>query len=416
MVAALVVLAGCGNSSPSLSQQPTSAPTPTVAVASPSEAPSATATEAPTDTPEPTPGLVTIPTASVRSMAEGASVTFGSRVFAVANGRSTDRASITMRDFASTTSTVLVRTIAGHQIGGIAATADRLIWVETWRDHPSPPSNAVPGCVDVGKPLRWRVVAILIASSGVQSVVASGTNLRTAFGGVCNDIDAPVMAADGDRVAYTLEAGTRTNPFANRIVVRSLATGAQIRSITTVGIVQGLDLNGQAILYWDDLATPESTPYAVPFDGSLRLAAGDGTVPSLVDVHVSGAALSGTRVGWISATATDGSVWTESLTSGAKQQLQVVDVADFHPDGASAIAVSNGTVAWIAQGEGSDSVGTSRLGLWTVGGIGPGILDQFGQAEFVGISGGWLAWDASTNGPDGQPSGLYGLPEAALVR
>ncbi len=412
LVGLVVVLAGCGNATPSLSQSvatSTATPAPS-AVQSASLAP----TDAPTDTPEPSSGLVTIPTDSLKSMPEGAALVYGSRVFSVANGRPTDRATVTMRSFAGPAPTIPVRTIAGHPISEIAATAERLIWVETWRQHPSPPSNAVPGCVDVGKPLYWRVMALVIAS-GAQSVVASGINLRTAFGGVCNDIDPPVIAASSDRVAYTLEAGSQAHPFANRIVVRSLATGIQIRSIVTNGIVQGLDLVDQVLLYRDDGGTPASLPFADPFDGRLELVMSD-QVPAIVVVdHVSIAGLGDGRIAWVNAAPTDGSVWTESLASGEKRQLAVSDSSDFHPDSTSGIAVSKDVVAWIVQGEGSDSVGTSRLALWTAGGIGPGILDQFGQAEFVGINAGWLVWDVSTNVPEGQPAGVYGMPESALL-
>ena len=174
-------------------------------------------------------------------------------------------------------------------------------------------------------------------------------------------------------------------------------------------------MHGSEIAYRDDLASPPVVEFADPFDGQLMVATTDAAAPVAVAGHVSHIALGDGRIAWISAAATDGSAWTESLASGVKIQLQVSDVSDFHPDSASDIAVSKTTVTWIVQGAGSDSVGTSRLGLWTAGGIGPGLVDGIDQPELVALSAGWLVWDSSTDAPGGEPSGLYGLPESALT-
>ncbi len=416
LASALVVIAGCGSASPSASPQSTPAPSGTPVAASPSAVPSDVPTAEPSTDASAEPGssLITIPVQALKSLAEGPTVFFGSRVFTITPVQAGDSSTITMADFGNAGVTALATTDTGHALAGLVATADSLVWVETWRDHPSPPSGAVPGCEDTGKPLRWRIVRLVIASK-VQSVVASGTTLRTAFEGECADVNPPVIAADGDRVAYTEEAASKAHPFANRVVVRSISEGTQIRAFTTNGIVQDLHLLGAVIAYRDDLAVPPVVAFADPFDGQLMVTSTDAAPPVAVAEHISAAALGDGRIAWISAAATDGSAWTESLTSGVKTQLQVSDASDFHPDGASRIAVSKTTVTWIVQGSGSDSVGTSRLGLWTPGGIGPGLVDGIAQPEFVALSAGWLVWDSSTDAPGGEPSGLFGLPESALV-
>ena len=74
---------------------------------------------------------------------------YGSRAFEVVFGSSERMGgTLTMRDLATGDSTPLATLAMTHSLAAMAAGEDRLIWVETWRDNPSPPTAETPGCVE----------------------------------------------------------------------------------------------------------------------------------------------------------------------------------------------------------------------------------------------------------------------------
>lgn len=412
LATAVIVSAGCATTPPSVSPETsatpvsTGSPSPSALIASP------TATPTSTPTPTATPLLVTVPIEALRSLPMGASAVFGSRVFTFDSSKTGTLETITMRDLATGAASVLGRTSEGHYVDAIVATATRLLWVETWRrDHPTPPGYAL--CLDQGRPLRWRIVVMVLATRA-RSVIASGSNVRTAIDGECADVNPPVIAVDGDRVAYTLELASRAHPFANRIVVRSLVDSTRIRTIATAGLVEDLALHGPVVAYRDNVGSDPSLGAIDPYDGRLMVATADDAPPVRLDVHVRAASIGEGRIAWARADTTDGSVWTEVLGSHTKRLLRPVLAPDFQPESVSQIAVGRATVAWVIWGTANSDTGTSRLALWTDGGLGPGLVDGFAQPGYVALGGGWLVWDAELGADGGEPGGLYGLPVSAL--
>lgn len=408
-----MALAACTSNVPPASP---ATPSPTATEArSPSSMPTVGATPTaalPSATPRPTdvgPLTLQIPEAAVHKLSRGApSATFGSRVFRSSSPSRKTGASIFMGDFATGTSLMLVTLAKGHDIDGMAATADRVIWVETWRDHPSPPSNLTPGCTDAGKPLRWKISAMVLASRA-RTVLAAGTNTRTAVTGECADVNPPVVAADGERVAYTLEAPTPGKPAANRIVVRSLVDGTVIRRIQSQGLVHDLQLDGRAIAYRDLPAQHPHDAIVDPFDGALMATTDDSAPPAQIDEHVGVSGLGGGQLAWAGSGATDGSISTTTLGSDIVSRSVGFVEPDFVTEQAGQVAVGDGVIAWIFYGDTGDTT-TSRLAISLSEQLAVRFIPGFFAPDFVAIRGGWLVWDSYLGTPTNWPAGLYGIP------
>jgi hypothetical protein len=131
--------------------------------------------------------------------------------------------------------------------GGFAATADHLYWVEIWYDG-LPNLDEVGGNAFGDLPQHWQVVGFDLAG-GSRSINASGTNHRVAVGMAGATINPPVLAVDGDRLAYTLEAATTDAPNGNKIVLQSLADGQIIGTVTSKGFVPWIGLAGTVMAY-----------------------------------------------------------------------------------------------------------------------------------------------------------------------
>ncbi|HZC33110.1 MAG TPA: hypothetical protein VE640_07465, partial [Candidatus Bathyarchaeia archaeon] len=156
-------------------------------------------------------------------------------------------------DVATGSTAAVVSLIPGHMIDGFAATGGSLFWVEIWYDG-LPNLEDDGGNPFGGLPQHWQVVAFDVAS-GSRSVLASGTNHRTAIGMAGVPINPPVLAVDGDRVAYTLEASAPGAPDGNKIMVQSLTGGSIIGTVTTKGFVPWIGLAGAVVAYREALGT-----------------------------------------------------------------------------------------------------------------------------------------------------------------
>lgn len=367
-------------------------------------------------------GTLTLAEAAIRTVPSGVAASYtayGSRAFEIVVDPKTN--TLTMLDLASGDSTELVTLAKNHAAAQIAATDDRLIWVETWRDNPSPPTQDVPGCVDAGKPLRWGITSLTI-SMGVRSTIDGGTNVRTAYSGQCADVSAPVVATDGDRVAYTREATTTSHPFGDQIVVRSVANGSEIHSITTDGMVEDLNVVGSTIAYREN--TDDSTGILIYGTGRLMVARADQAAPVKLDDGIGALAFGGTRLAWVRADATPGSVWTTTLGSSSISQilapvdqgLQVISVWK--------LAVTNDLVAWSVNAtiDGYDAGGccATLLSVWATGEPTARFIEGFGGPDAVAISSGWLLWhtnrDSLTWHDDGSKAdGFYAVRLQAVA-
>lgn len=394
-IALTFIVAGCG---PAVSQPPNPDQSPS---AGPSMAPSPPAelSGTPGAPPSTSPAaILTIPSGAVHSLSFSLSLhsplaVLGSRVF-VLEGTGSGSRTLRVGDLATGKTVALAKLDPGHDISALAVTADRVAWVETWRIGSTGNCNGlVPCCPGQGRPLNWRIMGLVVAS-GLRSVVASGTNTRTAYQGECADVNAPALAADGDRVAYTLEAAASGAPLGNRIVLRSLADGSMIRSVMTKGFVAWLGLSAHALAYREALGVQLDGGSVQ--DAQLMLATADDRTPALVDVHAISAAVSGDLLVWGRFDATDASIWTTSLSGGARTHVAGPSVPDFKAQGEAGswwVSLSDGYAAWVTSGTLKDAEQSAIPFLWNVGQPSARLVALPTAIDFVSVSGGWLIWE-----------------------
>jgi hypothetical protein len=420
------VVMGCGTSAiaPSAIPLPSADP-------STSGQLSPTASQAPAPTPSasapvsPTSGSVVVDATAARSVALPGPFTdprplavVGSRAYYLelvsGNAASGDSPLVFRVDVAdvATGSTAHIVTLApGHMItsegsggtssfDGFVATKGSLYWVEIWYDGP-------PHFADMGNPFgdlpqHWQVVAFDLVR-GMRSIIASGTNHRVAVGQAGSTINPPVIAVDGDRVAYTLEAPAPGAPNGNKIVLQSLTDGSIIGTVTTKGFVPWIGLAGTIMAYREALGT--NLQFGGVRDARLmfRTFTADAGAISVVDDHVADAAISDDRLVWGRIDETDGSAWTTSLSDGVPLHVAGptgVGFSSGSEPGIFQVSASAGFAAWAAVGTVNGSDQSFVPFVWQVGDPSARLLALPSSTDFVAISDGWLSWHES----DGPPS------------
>jgi len=327
------VVSGCGTSanapsaipSPSANPSTSGQPTPTASQA-PSPTPSAEASASPTS------GSVVVDATAIRTVAIPWPYTdprplavFGSRAYYPELVSGKDAATGKMKvplvyrlnvvDVAAGSTAAVVTLAPGHMIAsggsgatssfdGFVATRGSLYWVEIWYD--GTPNLAEQGNPFGDLPQHWQVVAFDLVR-GTRSIRASGTNHRVAVGQAGSTINPPVLAVDGDRVAYTLEAPAPGAPNGNKIVLQSLTDGSLIGAVTTKGFVPWIGLAGSVMAYREALGTNLDGWTVRDARLTLRTFTTDAGAVSVVDDHVADAAISGDRLVWGRFDSTDGS-------------------------------------------------------------------------------------------------------------
>jgi hypothetical protein len=312
-------------------------------------------------------------------------------------------------DLADGTTADVVTLDPGHMIasggssgtssfGGFVATPARLFWVEIWYDR-APNNEDTGGDPFGGLPQHWQVVSLDLADRA-RSVVASGTNHRVAVGMEGAAINPPVLAVDGDRVAYTVEATAPDAPNANEIVLRSLADGSVIRRVTTKGLVPWIGLAGNAMAYREALGT--DLDGMTVRDARLMIAATDARSFEPVDDHVGSAAITADRLVWGRIDATDGSAWTRPLLGGSPVQIAgPTDVGFRSTDepGIFQISASGGFASWLAVGTVNGSDSSFVPFIWASGDPAARLLVPSSPIDTISVSGDWLTWNQSDDPP-----------------
>ena len=358
--------------------------------------------------------ILTVPPSAIHSLAMGSPLAVeGSKVFvetAPSNGGVAGQVStLQVGDLATGTTTTVAALEAGHSIASLSVTPDRLVWVETWRSGPGTNCNgAIPCCPGQGQPLQWQVVAFDPASQ-VRQVFASGTNTRIAVQEECADVNPPVLAAEADLVAYTLEATTPTAPFGNEIVVRSLAAGSVVRSVKTAGFVSWLGLSGTALVYRDTLGA--QLDGGTVQDARLMLATRDDQVPNLVDDHAWSAAVDGDALVWGRTDATDASIWSMSIGTGVRIPVPGPSTSSFQHQGDPGswwVSLNGSYAAWVSSGSVNGGAQAAIPFLWIAGESTAQLVILPTAINGLFASDGWLIWE------DGTGAAMHGVDFASL--
>ena len=322
---------------------------------------------------------------------------------------------------AATGSTADVLTLApGHMIasansfgtsafGGFAATADRLYWVEIWYDG-APNLDDVGGNAFGNLPQHWQVVAVDLAG-GSRSILASGINHRVAVGMAGATINPPVLAVDGDRLAYTLEAATTDDANGNKIVLQSIADGKIVGTETSKGFVPWIGLTGPVMAYREVLGNNLDGSTVRDARLMLKTFTADAGTIGVVDDHVAGAAISGDRLVWGRIDTTDGSAWTTTLSDGVPVHVAGPTNTGFGSGieaGIFEVSASGGFAAWTAVGTVNGSDQSFVPFLWAAGDPHARLMVP-SSVLTIAVSDGWLTWN---DGSD--PSRLRGIPLSAI--
>ncbi len=324
-------------------------------------------------------------------------VVAGGAVYQLASSTASGEIVLRRIDPLSGESVVLARIPAGHQAVDLAATSTGLTWLETWSAAGPAPGDVGAGplaagpVAPVGAPLRWRVMTLAFAD-GTSRAVASGVNTRIAIQGAGASVNPPLIAADGQRLVYTLEATDSGEPLATRIIVRDLATGTTVRQFDVGSYVSRIGLSGDAV-FW--ITVPSAgTAGADPNDGTLLLAPSDASTSRVVDTHVKDASIGGGMLAWARETAQDASIEVMPVTGGSLRRVPgpPVRVGSRQPGPSFGLSATAGWVAWLVLSPRADGSVATELVLWREGAPLGQVVAGLRQPDFVTLSDGWAVW------------------------
>jgi hypothetical protein len=225
-----------------------------------------------------------------------------------------------------------------HPTQVYSATDGRYLVV--YAHHPSAPPTgpiAIPGCGSSGG--DWQLlVAPLDPATGLPSgsftVFASGVMKRVfnaPRAGECGNAwyQNTVFAVDAGMIAYTVDDVTSARPMGSRILLRSLAGGATVRSVVATEMVYEVHLSGTTIA-WAECQNilltnePEQVKFRVstatnpaPLDVTSGPVSGGRDLPAV--------RLVGDEISWDGLGNT--SVWYQRIGAGSPQSLTPIDLA-----------------------------------------------------------------------------------------
>lgn len=174
-----------------------------------------------------------------------------------------------MADLSSRTShRVKLSLIPGERIERVATDGRTLVLLLWRRINPLPPTGDIPCNGDEDRPIAWRLLAAPLAHGRVTGpfrLLDAGRNVlvfEPAFRGEgCAATLVPQIAVASGRVAYSAEHMTSAQPAGSRILVRSLVSGAVVRSVTRPWQAIALALSSTTIAWSEsDNAHASSSP------------------------------------------------------------------------------------------------------------------------------------------------------------
>jgi hypothetical protein len=315
---------------------------------------------------------------------------FGARGWEHLRGpRTTLGGQLAVRDLQSGDARTLVTFEFTHAVTQVVAGEDRVAWVESWRDSPSPSAGLLGTCLDTGKPLRWRI-AMYQPVTNTQTTVATGTNTRLVYGGTCADIRPPVIDLDGDRLAYSVEAGTSAAPLAQKVIIRAITPGQEVASYAATGSVEELRLSGDAVAWRENAEAAAGS--LVLGRGRLILVKGAGAAPLLIEAHAGALGLSGKRIAWVAAGSTPQAVWTAAIDTGQGFAIPMQLASAITAADVAFVTAGESMVAWGQNVKTPSGCCASLLALWANGEPVARTVEGFGGPVAAWIKGGWLVW------------------------
>ena len=250
--------------------------------------------------------------------------------------------------------------------------------------------------------LHWRITR-LDRASGINSTIAEGTNVHRPGGA-----GLPVIALDGNDIAYNTQAKRSGQRDAVDIHVVDMTTGAELRTIESSGYVWDLALANESVLF--------SAAHDVADDGQLidttvTFARSDGQI---FDLGPNGweVSMDGPRLVWVEratdATGDPEAQFQVTMTSLADDPTPLVLSHAYHQPGCPPLCAvvgsrwavaDDGIVAWHE----GDTVGAHLL-AWDAASGAAMDLGIDGSSFLNSAGGGWLVTSTTLNNQpdDGQ--------------
>jgi hypothetical protein len=346
-------------------------------------------------------------------------------VFAIRDGKAfsltveygpTVSSAISSVDIATGATTKLAAVLGDPPPQGPVLSANRVIWIQpSYAKPPMDCGNQTPCNRYAGQPVLWKIVAVPL-DGGPVTTLTSGSSARTSFGGELPAPMPPVIAADGDRFAYAIDAPTASAPEASQIIVRSISTGAIVRQIDTIGYVEHLALSGRVIAYLEgfDTAGPGTVAWG---DSALMLARTDAETPARIEDHVIDVALGDGRIAWNRVGEVDDSVWTASLDNLQPERVlgpvRDVPIPEGQAGLSSGLTIAGAGLAWSVPVPDAPPAWTIAPVLWRPGEPRARQLTGVPAPSYILAGGGLLGFTESDTGVAGGAvllASLWGAP------
>ncbi len=300
-----------------------------------------------------------------------------------------------------------VTRIAGPEHGAIFGDP---VMSELWIAWASWRQDSASSSEPSRRPLHWVISAVPTSDPTAAPIeIARQTNTEPPFP------VHPVLAIDGDLLAYTIESAQPGHPQANAIVVTNLATGANVAQVQTAESIWALDLSGENIIYSEGIQDQNG------FYPNTRvmLAVGAGS-PTQIAQYGYEVAIDGQRLVWAQDSAD-----TYSPVEGG-QTIVTATVSNLQPVQLSRQSTASQTYEgyWPAAGDGLVSWhdmprGTpgDQLEIWDpqTGVTVP--IFNVGTLTVSGLCGGWVGWETAIESPPGNLfDAFYDAPIDAVKR
>ncbi len=359
----------------------------------PSAALATSATESPQPTPAPSAGSATfhLPPGPLRALPAGTFALRSGVAYALVRGVSPSGAPwrLSATDVTTGVATRLVTISERHGVSQPVLAADRILWVESWftgTPRPCTGCNMYPG-----QPMHWQIRSVDLVTRAV-TVVQAGLNSRTSVEGEGAGPLPPVIAADGDRLAYTIEKARPDAVDGTLIVLLSLSSGAET-TVFSAGYVAQILLAGHALAYRQ--AIGQGKPGTVNTGTSdLLVRRTDDETPRLVASHVQDASMTSTALAWASSESLDSSIEVAPLASLTPERVPGPPLnydTRGQPGPSRGIVLGPDLIAWIVPSVDANDAWSSELVLRRLGDATGRVVADVAPLD-VGLGDGELWW------------------------
>jgi len=191
-----------------------------------------------------------------------------------------------------------------------------------------------------GGSVAWKIMHYSL-STGMTDVVASGRN--TALDG--DTADAPAVDVDQGVIAYSVGSPSPAHPLASTIVIKRLADGATVRSVSATSTLFNIALSGTNVLFSQGSSDPKTAEVT---ETDVYLSTDANPEPTLIAPKAFDVSFAADTMVWSGPPShapsdTSQAIWTattEMITPVEISEPPAVGIIDLHP------AAGDGFASW----------------------------------------------------------------------